>query len=145
MVVIAAVDRTERAKKTVEEAAKIAEAFNDTIHIVHVLSQSEFVELEQTEVQKSGRSIDMDRIRDHAASLAKTASGELNIDSDVEYVGLVGDASNRILEYAQNEGARYIVVGPRKRSPAGKALFGSTSQEVLLNAPCPVLVTQIES
>lgn len=145
MVVIAAVDRSERARRAVAEATEIASAFGETVHVVHVLSQSEFVELEQTEVKKSGRAIDMDRIREHAAMLAEKASGDIESDADVEYVGLVGDAADRILQYANDEDARYIVVGPQKKSPAGKALFGSVSQKILLNADCPVVVSVIES
>jgi len=141
MVIIAAVDRSERAKKAVREAAVLAEQFGDVVHVVHVLSQSEFVDLEQTEVQKTGRAIDMDRIRDHAAKLAKRATEDVETDAALEYVGLVGNAADKVLGYAADNDARYVVVGPRKKSPTGKVLFGSTSQEILLNADCPVVVT----
>ena len=141
MVIIAAVDRSERAKKAVREAAVLAEEFGYVVHVVHVLSQSEFVDLEQTEVQKTGRAIDMDRIRDHAAKLAKRATEDVETDATLEYVGLVGNAADKVLGYAASNDARYVVVGPRKKSPTGKVLFGSTSQEILLNADCPVLVT----
>jgi|SRR6056297_347637 len=149
MVVIAAVDRSERAKEAVSEAVKIADAFGDAVHVVHVLSKSEFLELERAEVNKSGRAVEMDRIREHAAELAEKASSEAvdedGLPVDVEYVGLVGDAVTRIVQYADDRDARYIVVGPHKKSPTGKALFGSTSQQVLLSANCPVVVTMAES
>lgn len=143
MVIIAAVDRTDRAKKAVREAVEIARAFDDTVHVVHVLSQSEFVELEQTQYKKSGRPANLDRIRNHAAKLAKKAVGD--VDHEVEYTGLVGDAADEILEYAAEQNAQYIVVGPRKKSPTGKALFGSVSQKILLTADCPVVVTMSDS
>lgn len=143
MVIIAAVDRTDRAKKAVREAVEIARAFEDSVHVVHVLSQSEFVELEQTEYKKSGRAVDLDRVRNHAAKLAEKAAG--GVDHDIEYTGLVGDAADEILEYTAEQNARYVVVGPRKKSPAGKVLFGSVSQKILLNADCPVVVTMSDS
>lgn len=145
MVVIAAVDRSERAKKAVTEALAIARAFDEPVHVVHVLSQSEFVELEQTEYKKSGRAADLDRVREHAGKLAKKATGDIDFDVGVEYVGLVGDAADEVLDYATNQDARYIVVGPRKKSPTGKVLFGSVSQKILLNADCPAVVTMSES
>lgn len=143
MVIIAAVDRTDRAEKVVREALEIARAFDDLVHIVHVLSQSEFVELEQSEYKKSGRPVDLDRVRNHAAKLAEKAAG--GIDYDVEYAGLVGDAADEILEYAAEQNTRYIVVGPRKKSPTGKVLFGSVSQKILLNADHPIVVIMSNS
>lgn len=145
MVVIAAVDRTERAKKAVTEAIEIAQAFGESVHVVHVLSQSEFVELEQTEYKKSGRAADLDRVRNHAAKLAEKATGDIDPDVDVKYVGLVGDAADEVMEYAAEQDARYVVVGPRKKSPTGKVLFGSVSQKILLNAGCPVVVTMSDT
>ena len=144
MVVIAAVDRSERTKRVVEEAVEVAVAFDESVHVVHVLSRSEFVELEQTEVKKTGRGVGIDRIREHAAKLAERAAEATRIDVPIEYEGRVGDAAEEVLEYASDQDARYIIVGPRKKSPTGKALFGSVSQWILLNSNCPVVVTMTE-
>ncbi|WP_276300772.1 universal stress protein [Halorussus lipolyticus] len=52
-----------------------------------------------------------------------------------------GEPAVAVLEFAQNEDADCICVGGRNRSPAGKAIFGSVSQSVILQAERPVLVT----
>lgn len=56
-----------------------------------------------------------------------------------------GDPETRIARYAeQEESADLICVAGRKRSPAGKAVFGSVSQGVMLNTDLPVLFCPVE-
>ena len=62
----------------------------------------------------------------------------LGIESD--RVLHVGDAAEAIQSVARDRDVDAIVIGMRKRSPVGKALFGSVSQTVLLNADRPVIV-----
>ena len=45
---------------------------------------------------------------------------------------------------ATEESADLVVIGIRRRSPVGKLFLGSTSQQVLLDAPCPVLAVKPE-
>lgn len=137
MTVIAAVDRTDGQERVVDEARALAEAFGDELHVVHVLGQSEFVELERTTVENTGQAVDMDRVKAIAAEIAaESAEGS---PGEFQSVGLVGDASDEIVRYSREHGARYVVLGGRKRSPVGKALFGSVTQSVLLNADRPVV------
>lgn len=51
-----------------------------------------------------------------------------------------GDPAEELIEAATEHDADLIVIGGRRRSPAGKALFGSVAQSVILNAERPVLV-----
>lgn len=44
-----------------------------------------------------------------------------------------------IVAVARDEEAELIVIGLRNRSLVGKLILGSNAQEVLMNAPCPVL------
>ncbi|MGM0605406.1 MAG: universal stress protein [Halobacteriota archaeon] len=55
-----------------------------------------------------------------------------------------GDVSEEILEEAADLDADLVVLGGRKRSPVGKALFGSITQTVLLDADRPVMVVRTE-
>ena len=72
-------------------------------------------------------------------------AGDLLESADVEYevTESSGDPAEAIIEAADTEDVDLIVIGGRKRSPAGKALFGSVTQSVILNAGRPVMVTGV--
>lgn len=138
MVILAPVDGSEKAKDVLNEAAALARAFDEQVHVLHVLSRSDFVDLERTNVNKTGNVLDINEVKETAKEIAEEAAASLS--SDTKTVGTMGEPKNEILRYATENDARYIVLGPRKRSPAGKAIFGSVSQSVLLNSTCPVVI-----
>lgn len=137
MTIITAVDTGPHAAAVAAEAEMLADAFNDELHLVHVLSRGDFVDLERTSMRDTGKPITPDRIREIATEVATEAGDDL--DRDFEAVGLVGDAPERLIEYADDHDARYVVVGGYRRSPVGKAIFSSVTQDVILTAHCPVL------
>ncbi|PSP57122.1 universal stress protein [Halobacteriales archaeon QS_1_67_19] len=59
---------------------------------------------------------------------------------DVQYAESSGDAAASILELADDRDVDLLCLAPRKRTPTGKALFGSVTQQVVLEATRPVLV-----
>lgn len=59
---------------------------------------------------------------------------------DVSLEGTSGKPASGILEVADARDADLIVLAGRKRSPAGKALFGSVTQDVILGTDRSVLV-----
>ena len=132
MIIVAAVDRSDWGTEVVREAAALARAFDEPLHVVHVVSQSEFLEVELESAEERGTPVEMDRIREAAADYARAAAE--GVDVPYEAVGRVGKPANEVVKYADSRDARYVVVGGRKRSPAGKVIFGSVAQDVLLNA-----------
>lgn len=143
MPIVAAVDRSDRASAVVREAAELGEAFDEPVDAVHVLSRDEFVSLERTNVSETGEAVPIDEVVETAEAIAGDAIAEANVVANA--VGLIGDPADEIVDYAHDQDARYIVVAGRKRSPVGKALFGSVVQSVLLSAECPVVSLRAET
>jgi nucleotide-binding universal stress UspA family protein len=56
-----------------------------------------------------------------------------------------GKPYREILQTAQEEGADLIVVGVRGRTPVDLMVFGSTTNQVVRRAPCPVLTLRGDS
>jgi len=128
-------DRIEELGEAVVEIAEPAEA---TVVVTHVFTPSEFE-------QAVGR-LDFDSTSDTDAtevarrhSTIRTLTGILD-SAGVEYEirGRIGDHATEIVDLSTEVGADRVVVGGRKRSPSGKAVFGSVAQDIMLEAPCPV-------
>lgn len=137
MVVIAAVDRTDPNNDIVREGRRLADAFGEPLHVVHVLNRSTFIELERGQVEDEGETVPLEEVRAMGATIASEALDRTDVEGNP--VGLVGDPADEIINYAGENNASYVVVGGRKHSPVGKALFGSVTQSVLLNTSRPVV------
>jgi len=59
---------------------------------------------------------------------------------DVNLAERSGDPSPEILSYAEEIDADMICLAGRNRSPTGKALFGSVTQDVILSTDRPTLI-----
>lgn len=139
MHVVAAVDTDEDAGPIVEQGLVLAETFGDSLHVVHAVPSTEFAAIQREHVSAGGETLTRGEVaRAHLEDVldADALSGSV----DVEFVGLDGEPADAVLDYAAEVDARYVVIGGRDRSPAGKALFGSVAQTVILEADRPVVV-----
>lgn len=135
MTIIAAIGSPSSAD-VVEQGYELAEVYDDRLVVLHVFTRDEFDD------RADGRTeyyLD-DATYDAAQVSAVAVDAALPDDpANVTVRGRIGDPAEEILDEAYSLEARYVVVGGRKRSPVGKAMFGSTTQSILLNAVTPVV------
>ncbi|RLM87935.1 universal stress protein [Halobellus sp. Atlit-38R] len=139
MVVVAAVDDSEQAAAVLNEANVLAKQFDDTVHVLHVMTRPEALEADGEQIDDPGDVQAGDELRSRAKRVAAELVNTSSIDADVVPVGRIGDPASSITNYANTQDTRYIVVSPQKRTQTGKVLFGSVAQSVILDADCPVV------
>ena len=128
-------DRTEELAQAVVDVASPTGA---QVVLAHVFTDEEFDGVvSQLDYDPAG-DIDTDEVASRHATVRELTNAF--DEAGVEYTvrGRVGDHGESIVDLANEVNADRVVVGGRKRSPTGKAVFGSTAQEVMLSAPCPV-------
>lgn len=130
MIVVAAVDESESASSIVAEANYLATELGMELHVLHV-KQYKDIKSNPDEIG------DEQSVKEQTRSIAKRI-GSKHAD-EFTAVGLIGTPKEEIVSYAEEHDVKYIVTSGRKRSPTGKAMFGSTSQYVILHAGCSVV------
>jgi len=134
MTIVAAVDADDRPDRVVTVGKEMADAFGDDLVVLHVVTEAEF------ERRRADREYFVDQAaQDAARSAGWVVSGTLDDGEDVQTEGRVGEPADEIRQFAEENGARFVVIGGRKRTPVGKAVFGSVTQSILLNADAPVV------
>jgi nucleotide-binding universal stress UspA family protein len=119
-------------------AAKLAGA-EGRVELLHVYDETDadrlapMLDIDPREPDQLRRAV----ARDEATAAVATELEAAGVE--VSYRGAFGDPGPEVVEVAADADPDFLVVGGRRRSPAGKAVFGSTAQRVLLSAPCPVV------
>jgi universal stress protein A len=85
--------------------------------------------------------IDQVRERREAAAQELVHRGR-RADVPVTFLVWDGDPAESIVAAASSEGADLVIVGSHGRGALGRMLLGSVSDQVVRNAPCPVLVAR---
>ncbi|KPN30698.1 universal stress protein family protein [Halolamina pelagica] len=131
-------DDEERVASIAATAIDIAEPAGATVHLVHVFSDERYEAVKRQLEFDPDAGVSPDTVAKRHATIREV--GTTLDDAGVEYAwhGAVGDTSDEVLALATAFDADMLIVGGRGRSPTGKAVFGSTAQEILLNAGCPV-------
>jgi len=137
--IVVPVDFSPSSAPAVRTALEFANAPQD-VHVVHVIPALNPVSpigiWGDADVEK--------RLADNALRYQQTFLASAEIQG-VTPVILIGQAGNRIVEYADENGADLIVIPSHGHSGLKRAILGSVAEQVIRHANCATLVLRRET
>lgn len=121
-ILLAVDDDEERARLSAENVAALDWGDDVTVTVLHVFTKN----VEGATVSQLGAARDAEEVLEAAG--ITVVLGETS-----------GSPAEEIIDYAADEAVDVICLAGRSRTPAGKAVFGSVSQSVMLDSEVPVL------
>lgn len=139
--VLVAVGPTEenRVEDLTESVCAVAGPAQARVVLFHSFSESAFEEGIRETGHDPDDPPDPEAVAARLASVDAMASTLSATDIAYDVRGAIGSPKGTILDAIEDVDADMVFVGGRSRSPVGKAIVGSTSQKVLMNATCPVV------
>jgi len=140
-------EEDERIEKVGSFTADVSAPTGATVTLAHVFDRSSYDDVKERLEFRPDDDVSPDTVAQRSVAVRDLSSLLDDADVDYEVRGRTADpdaVGAGIVDLAEEVDADLVVVGGRKRSPTGKAVFGSTAQEVMLEAPCPVTFVRNE-
>lgn len=130
---------TVRAPELAETVLEIADPLDATVVIGHAFTEEEYEDVRaDLGFEARAGDVDPDEFAARRPPVPDLADRFEEAGVEYEIKGALGEVSTKVVDMAIDVDADRMVVGGRRRSPAEKAVLGSVSQEIILQAPCPV-------
>ena len=136
----------DRYERLGEETIDIGAGADAHVVVAHVFTDEEYRRvLDRLEIDRTAEEATPDEAARRHTTTRNLAAMLDEAGLSYEFRGAVGDHGEEIVALAEAVDADLVIVGGRTRSPAGKAAFGSTAQEVILESPCPVTFVRADT
>lgn len=109
------------------------------LHLLHVIPEPP-AQFWKGYIYEVDEDVDARAKREIDAKLAETYRPRVPEGVKLVIVLRIGEAGQKILEYADEKDMDLIIVGRQGAGKVGKILFGNVSERVVRKAACPVLV-----
>ncbi len=140
--ILFATDFSEGSSHALPYAVDLAKRYGARLYLVHVVYDltrtagwyvpHASVDEVYSDIEKSAR-----------AELEKSFVDEMRGFRDMEYMVLKGTPYEEISRFSAENKVDLIVLGTHGRKGIDRVLFGSTAEQVVRNAPCPVLSVRL--
>lgn len=136
--IVVGYDESESSKAALKEASLRVKEKNGTLYLVHAVyfDQEEFAILPSQMEQRFAAGT-------HVCKLAKQdLQAQFGLNGNVESFVCEGEPPEVLIDIAKSKKADLIALGTYGRKGLKRLLMGSVTSQVILNAPCDVLVVK---
>lgn len=126
---------TEGNKKALGVAFEQAKAFNASVCLLSCIT-------EKTQIPSKITEEDTEKVEKTLQDYKDNIFAPAGIECTSEVVVTTASFGEEVVRYAENNNIETIIMSIQKRSKVGKVFFGSTSQYVILEAPCKVVTVK---
>jgi nucleotide-binding universal stress UspA family protein len=140
--ILFAADFSEGSSSSLPYAVDFAKRYGAKLYLVHVLydiaktSGSYVPHVSLDELYR-------DMEKNAKADLEKCFVEETRTYKDVEHIVLKGIPYEELCRFAEENKIDLVVIGTHGRKGFDRMLFGSTAEQVVRHAPCPVLTVRL--
>jgi nucleotide-binding universal stress UspA family protein len=130
------IDFSESSKKIIPYVITMVQAFQARVHLLYVVRDFKYL----TSFHVPHPSLDQleNEVLESAQKMIAQVCEE-HFNAGITRV-LTGDPATMIIHYAQTENVDLIIMGTHGRKGLDRTFFGSVAENVVKNAPVPVMV-----
>jgi len=136
--VVIPIDFSSNMDKVVDFGLSIADTFRAEVHFLHVVD--DFKGYDMMLVHPSFKSMTNDLQQEANERMTQVVADYNKRENSVIGHVAVGYAADEIIAYAKKIDADMIIIGTHGNKGLERILLGSTANQVVKNASCPVLV-----
>ena len=140
--ILFAADFSEGSSSSLPYAVDFAKKYGAKLYLVHVvydIAKTSGAYVPHVSLDELYREME----KNAKAELEKCFIEEMRAYKDVERVVLKGTPYEEISRFAEENKIDLIVIGTHGRKGLDRMLFGSTAEQVVRHAPCPVLTVRL--
>lgn len=126
--------------RTVATVLKEIESKGVTVVLLYIFEDQEVTSTRVDTGSDASKKTDALAARKSGLNTVREELKAGNLEVEVRGMKREGERGDDILSFVEKEGIDRIYTYGRKRSPVGKAVFGSSLQRMLSNSPVPVVV-----
>lgn len=141
--ILAPIDFSEHSMDAMRAAMELAKDVGAEVHLMHVIApHHHFIPLPLATSGEESRELvrEAAMIEQAEEELARIKKDDFGDSKNVSTFAVVGHPVQKLIDYAKEQAIDLIVMSTRGRSSVEHMLLGGTTEKLVRNAPCSVLV-----